>query len=257
MADRYTYLPYIGLALSVLLLIDQWAAKNKSLGYAAWALVGVATLFWTMQTPKQIEVWQNSETLWTTAERFYPGDGQILANLGNYYGKSGNLDKAQSCFERAIKSNIRNAAVYEGLGNVYGSKNDHRKAAEMFAEAINIDPRKGNYYFNRGTAYSNFDPAKGIEDLDKALSLMPPAKKNDVLSRRGFCYFQLKDYPKAIADYSTVIASGGAGASVYFDRGVAKLNMNDTPAAIADFEGALQVDPNFALAKNALGQLRK
>ncbi len=257
MADRYTYIPYIGLALAVLCPIDQYTASNRNLRYAAWGLAAVAALAWAFQTTRQIDIWQNTETLWTAAQQTYPNDVQILGNLGNHYGKTGNLDKAQATFERGIAQKIKNSALYEGLGNVYGFKNDHRKAVEMFTEAINLDPDKGNYYFNRGVAYSNIEPSKGIADFDKALALMPVFRSNDVLTRRAFCYFQIGDFPKAIADYTAVINNNGGTASVYFDRGISKFRYNDKAGAIQDVEAALRIDPGFSQAKNALEQLKQ
>ena len=125
----------------------------------------------------------------------------------------------------------------------------------MFSEAIKIDPRKGNYYFNRGTAYSMFDPLKAIDDFTKALALMPPAKRLDIITRRGSCYIKIKDYAHALEDYNTVIASGGKKETTLYDRGVIKLNMNDKAGAKLDFEEALRANPGFDLARKALEQI--
>ncbi len=255
MADRYTYIPYIGLAVTLLLGLQPFM-KNDVLKYGAWAALSIACLVFGVKTAAQADVWDNSEVLWQTAAKYAPNDGYVMANLGNYYGKNGKLDEAAACFEKAIQSKTANANVFEGMGNVYGSRNEHQKAAEMFTEAIKLDPRKGNYYFNRGTAYTSFDPAKGIEDFNTALPLLPPAKRVEVLSNRAFCYLKMEQYDKALADYSAIIDAGNPREKDYFDRGVVRSKLNDIPGAIKDLEAALRINPNYELAKNGLLQLR-
>ena len=255
MADRYTYIPYIGLGIALLLGVHHFM-KNDTMKYGVWAVLGVACLVLGFKTAAQADIWDNSEVLWQTAAKYAPDDGYIMANLGNYYGKTGKLDEAAACFEKAIQSKKANANVFEGMGNVYGSRNEHQKAAEMFTEAIKLDPRKGNYYFNRGTAYTNFDPAKGIEDFNTALPLLPPAKRVEVFSNRAYCYLKMEQYDKALADYSAVIDAGSPREKDYFDRGVVRSKLNDIPGAIKDLEAALRINPNYDLAKNGLVQLR-
>jgi len=255
MADRYSYVPYIGVGLGVGFAID-WITGSKQLGrYGKWLVMLGFALWWGYKTQTQLKVWKDTESLWKSALEKYPKDGQILANLGNYYGKNGRIDEAASCFEQAIEAKIQNAMVYEGLGNVYGSRNDHQKAAEMFTEAIRIDPRRGNFYFNRGTAYTMFAPEKAIPDFEKSLELLPPAKHAEVFVRIANTYLQQKEYTKAIASFDRSIALGPPSASVLHDRGVAKFNLGQRAEAIADFKAALQVDPQFQVSRNTLLQL--
>lgn len=257
MADRYTYLPYIGLSLVVLLGIAHFIKGNKSMQMAAYGLLSVCSVWMLIQTQKQVEIWKNTESLWLSATEQFPREGQILANLGNHYGKTGQLEKAAVCFEKAIQQNIRNASVYEGLGNVYGSRGEHQKAADMFAAAIGIDPKKGNFYFNRGTAYLSIDPSKSIPDFTKAMELMPPATRAGTLSKRALAYIKTQNYQAALADYTSAIEAGSKSPNDYFDRGVAKLNLNDKAGAISDIEMSLKIDPKFEQAKNALIQLKQ
>lgn len=252
MADRYTYLPYVGLAFSVLMGIWHFAQNNKSTQTAAYIAMGLFSAFLLVRTQKQVDVWQDTESLWTSAREQYPTEGQILANLGNHYGKLGQLDKAAECFEQALQQNVRNASVYEGLGNVYGFRGNPQKAAEMYTQAIGIDPNKGIFYYNRGTAALNFDLNQSVRDFTKAMELMPPTQKSDLHSKRALAYIRLQQYQNALADYNAAIQIGPPRASDYHDRGVAKLNLNDRAGAIADVQMALKLDPNFEQAKQSL-----
>jgi tetratricopeptide (TPR) repeat protein len=255
MADRYTYVPYIGLGIGLSYGIWQLSSRSAGARTAAWAGMTLFCLFLAVRTASQRGIWKDTETLWTAALEQFPGDGQILTNLGNYYGKMNNLDKAASCFEEALKYGVKNAKVYEGLGNVYGFRGQPQKAAEMFSEAIKLDPRVGNYYYNRGTAYALFDPKLAIRDLDKAIELVPQIRQGTVYGRRAYCYMQLKQYEAAIRDYDRAISMKESRPDLVHDRGVAKFQLGDKAGALADFRLALSMNPNFEPAKRSLSQM--
>lgn len=255
MADRYSYLPYLGVAFGLGWGLDQIFSRIPSGAVLKWVIAGLFCSWLSVLTREQLLVWRDTESLWKKALQQYPKDGQVLANLGNYYGKNGRIEEAASCFERAVEAKIQNAMVYEGLGNVYGAKGEHQKAAEMFSEAIRIDPKRGNFYFNRGTAYAMFAPEKAIPDFEKALELLPPAKHAEVLVRIANTYLQQKDYEKAIVFFDQSIALGTPTPSVLHDRGVAKFNSGRREEGIADFKAAIQLDPQFQLSINTLRQL--
>jgi protein O-mannosyl-transferase len=258
MADRYTYLPYIGFSLSFLLLVDRWIKDKTNLKYIAYGIVAVLTIFWLTLTTKQVDDWQNTETLFSKANQLYPENQDILNILGLYYGKSGKLAEAKACFEQAIngKYPIKHATIYEGLGNIYGMSNNPQQAVAMFSKAIEIEPTRGSFYFNRAVAYATFDPNAALADLDKALPLMPLKDKDKVVLQRGACFLQLKDYTKVIANAENAIKQGISTEYIYYQMGIAKFNLGDRVGAIQNLDQALKINPNFAEAKNILAQIK-
>lgn len=257
MADRYTYLPYIGFSLSFLLLLDKVIKNNQNFKYVAYGLVAVLSIFWFSLTTKQVDDWQNTETLFSKANQLYPNNQDILNILGLYYGKSGKLTEAKACFEQAIngKYPVKHATIFEGLGNIYGMSNNPQKAVEMFTKAIELEPTRGSFYFNRAVAYSTIDPNAALSDLDKALPLMPLKDKDKVLLQRGACYLQLKDYQKVITNSEAAIKQGFNTEYVNYQIGIAKFNLGDKAGAIQSLQQALKINPNFADAKNTLAQI--
>ncbi|MEN9415310.1 MAG: hypothetical protein RLZ62_1614 [Bacteroidota bacterium] len=255
MADRYTYVPYIGLGIGLTYGLWQLASRSAGARTAAWAGMTLFCLFLAVRTSSQRGIWKDTVSLWTAALQQFPGDGQVLTNLGNHYGKLNQLDKAAECFEEALKQGVKNAKVYEGLGNVYGFRRQPQKAAEMFSEAIKLDPRVGNYYYNRGTAYAMFDPKQAIPDLDKALELVPQIRQGTVYGRRAYCYMQLKQYDAAVRDFDRAVAMKESRPDLVHDRGVAKFQLGDKAGALADFRLALSMNPNFEPAKKSLSQM--
>jgi len=86
----------------------------------------------------------------------------ILATLGSYYKRSGELDLAEQYFNRSIKAGPRSEVLHNNLGNVMFLKNDINKAVEHYDQATKIRPDLAIPYHNLSRAYSR------KLDLDKA-----------------------------------------------------------------------------------------
>jgi protein O-mannosyl-transferase len=258
MADRYTYLPYIGLSLGLLLWIDKYASAKKTFQYATWGVLAIFNIFWLNQTFKQTDIWQNTETLFGKARQLYPQNEDILNTLGLYYGKTGKLNESKACFEEAIngKYPVQRATIYEGLGNIYGMKNQSQQAIDMFTKAIALDPKRGTFYFNRAIAETNIDPIKAIEDLNTALPLMPLKDRGKVFLQIGACYLQSKQYQKVIENKAVMIKEDLATEYTYYQVGIAQYNMGNMAEATKELQQALSINPNFADAKAVLEKIK-
>src|SRR5205823_12523406 len=101
-ADRYTYLPHIGLSVAI-----AWAIADLSRSIphrkeilATAGVIGIIAL--SACTYKQTTYWRNSETLWTRALAVTQNNDVALTNLGTFLMERGQLDDALSNFERAL-----------------------------------------------------------------------------------------------------------------------------------------------------------
>lgn len=240
-ADRYTYVPYIGLGLLLVLAILKYTPEKLHqpifIGCIAFSL------FLGFLTSKQVETWQDSETLWTNVIEKHrlpngslpPTMEQPLSVRGGYYGKmadyyriSGNMDKSKALLDKAFedftlaeKMGSKRPEVYEGLGNTYGMRNEPDKALAAFTKAIAIKPTNGSTYFNRGVTYSMLGQhQKAINDYTKAIELAP--------SNRGMSYTY---------------------------RGISYAQLGQNQQAIADLKAALQLEPNNQAAQRYYKQL--
>ncbi|MES2520612.1 MAG: hypothetical protein V4585_21030, partial [Bacteroidota bacterium] len=93
MADRYTYIPYIGLFFVLAMLLDKLAEKNQSLKQVVWVVAFAFAGFCLFQTRKQVEVWQNTGTLFGQIIKLYPNDYRAYYTYGKYVGeKEGKLE---------------------------------------------------------------------------------------------------------------------------------------------------------------------
>ncbi|MBL7963432.1 MAG: tetratricopeptide repeat protein [Flavobacteriales bacterium] len=257
MADRYTYLPYIGLSLLLAVLLDRLARRGASLRYAVGAGSVLFLLMLVGLTRRQVDTWQDSEALWGRVLELYPKAVQARVNLGNHYGKTGRIDEAIVCFEQAVQDGASHGAVFEGLGNAYGTKGDHARAEEMFTRALAAEPLRGSYYLNRGTSrLSQQKYEAAIADFDKALELEGIARRPGIRARRGYCLLLLGRYAEAVADYDQAIEGGHLDPNNFFYRAQARQLTGDTAGARSDLEQALRLRPDFPEAGQLLERYR-
>lgn len=151
MAERYSYLPYVGLLIIPATLIAK-STKTKKL--ILIIISGCFIIMLMVLSKRQIEVWSNTETLWTQAINRYPHQELPRRSRGKYYSKMSLEakndteikmfeDKALIDFKEAIRAGTKSADVFQGTGVIYGSKGDLKNAVLFLNIAIKIDSEKG------------------------------------------------------------------------------------------------------------------
>jgi protein O-mannosyl-transferase len=139
-ADRYTYLPEIGLAIAV-----TWGIAQLSLSWPhrRWicsvASALVITIFAAIAY-QQTSYWRNSETLWTHALRCTERNATAQDNLGVAMTQRGNIPRAIECFQEAIAINPRAADARNCLGVLLAQNERIDEAIGQFQAALQIRP---------------------------------------------------------------------------------------------------------------------
>ena len=178
-ADRYTYLPYIGLfMIPARLAANFWNSRTtfdqntRRMFYIASALV-LATL--SLATVNRVRVWKDTPTLLTDVIDNKRSDADMAHGyfyLANYYDAENKTDEAMTYYDLALSRNNRyllalnNRGILKGkAGNVSGAIND-------FEQSINIKPDYAEAYYNRGVAlYQKGESQQACNDWQKAWTL--------------------------------------------------------------------------------------
>ena len=213
-ADRYTYLPHIGLfLLAVWLAADVLAVRQSRSRFAvATAVVIIIVLSWTAFI--QTSYWRNSETLWTHALAVTSENDFAHNNLGYLCVDRGELDKAISHFETAVRIrsgkrdahyDVGSAFVQMNLADALARKGQSDEAMVHYEEAIKLQPSYADAYYNRGNvlfAKGRIDEA--IADWEKTLQIQPNDADahtclGNALLRQGSPREAIANYEKALA----------------------------------------------------------
>jgi hypothetical protein len=263
MADRYSYLCYVGLAFIPAMLIGDTVTKKQIPLFIVTAGFIITMI---VVTQKQIKVWQNSETLWTKVIDLYPSQETPRSIRGIYYSKKSAAskdanekrkfeEKALEDFKVAINANTPRADVYEGAGNLYGKRGDFNNSLLCLNKAIQLKPRKGSNYFNRGLTLSMLNRnEEAIKDYTIAL-VYSPEMAVAILTNRSNLYISEGRFREAILDFDYLISTNSRNFIYYYDRALAKHATNDISGAMLDYKKALELQPDDQLTKDQIKRL--
>ena len=211
-ADRYTYLPQIGLYLAIVWAIRDWTVswrwRRQVLGVAA-AIVIAALMACSW---RQTSYWRNDESLWghalaCTARNYTAHNylGYALAaqgrtaeaiehcqkaleinpdysdannNLGTVFLNQGRLDEAAEYFHRALEVYPSFAEAHNNLGILLTKQGRTAEAIEHYQKAIELNPNRAEFYNNLGNLLATKGrTAEAIEQFQKALEVEPDNAK--------------------------------------------------------------------------------
>jgi len=182
MADRYTYIPYIGLFFIIGELIHHFffSSKNKQKQLGKFLVVGsfAYSLLFCYLSVKQIKTWKNDGTLWSNVIDNYPNDNRIVLpffNRASYYLEKNNYDMALNDFLMIAKYDPADVMTLERIGRIYGqNKNDLNNSILFFEKAHQLNPKSSDALRGLSTAHGiKGNYTKSLEYSLKAIELFP------------------------------------------------------------------------------------
>jgi tetratricopeptide (TPR) repeat protein len=174
MADRYTYLPQIGLCLAL-----TWGALEVSRPWphrtlACGALASVLVVALAACAIQQATYWRDSEALWRHAIACTPANSLAHTNLGGELADRGEFDKAIEQYEAALAIDPKDAKCYSLLGDALMHLQQTDEAIEQYEKAVRIQPDSAETQSNYGAALTHKKRFKGAAaHCEKALQIEP------------------------------------------------------------------------------------
>ena len=246
-ADRYTYIPYIGLFFIVGWLINRYA--KDQMGKASYIVIPLALLL-TILTFRQASVWTDGASLWDHAISVNP-NSRAYDNRAQIYNEEKNFPKALEYYSEAIKLNTVDNEAYTNRGNIYFNSGKMDLAFQDYRMALSIKP---DYYAaldNLGALYATrgqYDSA--LVYLNRALQV-----KKDYFSayrNRGLTFMEMGRYEEAIKDFESFLSYSPGDADMYNAIGVCHRLGGKFQQALAAINKAIEIrqDPRFILNRS-------
>ena len=252
MADRYTYIPLVGLFIMAAWclprsLVAQRKPKMVIVTTAAALLVSCAVM-----TVVQVRYWKNSETLFRHALNATTGNFVAHNNLGLALASQGRVAEAIEQFEQALRIQPDYAAAHNNLGVAMAGQGRISEALAEFAAALRIKPDHADARIGLGVVLANQGKvSEAIEQFEQALRIQPdyaPAHYN-----WGNALLQQGKVPEAIKQYEHVLRIKPDSAEAHNNLGLALANQGKVSEAISQYEQALRIRPDYAKAHDNLG----
>ena len=247
MADRYTYIPMIGLFIMIAWGVPDFLKGWNHRKEILLTLSACSILFLSIITWTQVGYWQNSITLFDHTLKVTDNNWLIYTYRGNAYSGLGNYRQAIKDYDRAIEIKPGYANAYNNRGIAYVPLGNSKQAIEDFSKAIEIKPAYADAYNNRGIAYKSLGNYKqAIEDYDRAIEIKPGYP--EALNNRGNAYNGLGNYKQAIEDLNRAIEIKPGYTDAYNNRGNAYNGIGNYNQAIEDYDRAIEIKPDYAKA---------
>jgi hypothetical protein len=178
MADRFTYVPAIGLLLMAAWSLRAWAeARPKWAGLltAAVLLAGAAS---ATATRRQLGHWRDSVTLYEQALRVTAGNWQAHNNLGVVLQGQGRMDEAREHYLRAIGISPYYADAHNNLGTVFYAEGRKEEAESCYRAAVGFRPGHPDAHQNLAIVlYEQEKHRESLEHFRKASALAPESEQ--------------------------------------------------------------------------------
>jgi protein O-mannosyl-transferase len=251
MADRYTYIPLIGVFIVVAWGGWELTSQLRVPRWGPGTAMGLALVACAVVTRLQVRSWKDSFTLYTRMVTAVEGNYMAHYNLGNLYSRADNLPEAVKQYEEALKVEPNYAEAHNNLGGVLLRLRRFDEAIAHHAAAARIRPEY-LYYVNLGNALVDAGrPAEAVSSYQEALRLNPSSSQ---------AHYNLALALQAQGKAEEAMAHFRAALQLQPDLESAEHQLANRLAdagrleeAIAHYQAALRLDPNHAESYNGLG----
>jgi len=258
MADRYTYIPIIGLfimfAWGVPDLVRRLPHRKTVLGYGALLLIiCLSILSW-----QRCKLWGDNYLLWDDVLKKYSNsfmsDSRIkqqnrMAFAYNFRGlgsaEKGNYARAIKDYSVALEIDGKYEEALNNRAIAYGIMGQNKLALQDYAQLIAIKPKFADAYYNRGLLLLGTNQLEAaIADFTTALEIN--SVMADYFNYRGMALRLKGDYKKSFADFNQALKINRKFAEAYVNRGLVYDVYKQHTDAVADFTQAIRIKPKYA-----------
>jgi tetratricopeptide (TPR) repeat protein len=263
MADRYAYLPFVGLFVIAVWGAAELLAQMKLSDFAQGAIVVAVLAAYASMAFLQINYWHNSYTLFSHALAVTSRNGIAEDNLGTALMEMGRPDLAQPHFEAAAEYVPELSTAHYNLGVLQQQENHPEAARREYELALRYssdETEAAQAHSNLGFLLLEQNDAMPA-DLDRATRQFTaalqinPDKQNSLLGR-GIAEYRQSNLDAAIADLSRA-AEIAPLAQADFWLGRALEDNGQIQAAASAYAAALQLAPGMTEAQQRLDGVRR
>src|SRR5208337_3141021 len=252
MADRFTYVPSIGLFLGVVWGMADLAARWRAPRFLLPVGAGVVLAALMICTWVQVSYWRDSVSLYEHTLQVTRGNPIIRNNLGIALAAQGKTDQAIAQYDEALRLKPDYAEAHNNLGIALDAQDKMDQAIAHYDEALRLKPDYAEAHNNLGIALEaqgKLDQA--IAHYEEGLHLNPAYA--GAHNNLGLALAAQGKLDQAVAHYAEALRLNPDLAKTHNNLGLALAAQGKTDQARAHYAQALRLNPDYAEAHNNLG----
>lgn len=247
-ADRYMYLPQIGLTIALAWLASDLAKSARSRRLVAAAATAVIAAL-TVTAHAQTRHWRDTETLFLHAVAVTRDNGVAYQWLGSERLRRGAIDEAEQAFREATRLNPGWATPQRGLADVHAERGEWREAILGYERALRLAPRDARGHMRLARALAAVgETAEALGRARHALRLSDELRRPEALLVLGFVHGERGEFDEALLAYDRALERRPKLAEAHAARGLVLLRLG------RDEEGRQALEQALRLADAPLAQ---
>ncbi len=252
MADRYTYVPCIGLFIIVAYgmadLGARWRVPRLLLPVGA----GVVLAALMICTWVQVSYWRDSISLYGHTLKVTRSNPLIQSNMGVVLAAQGKMDQAMAHYAEALRLKPDLAKTHNNLGLALAAQGKMDQARAQYAEALRLKPDYAEAHNNLGLALAaQGEMDQAVAHYAEALRLNPDLAETH--NNLGVALAAQGKMDQAVAQYAEALRLKPDLAGAHNNLGLALAAQGQMDQAMAHYAEALRLKPDYAEAHNNLG----
>ena len=241
-ADRYTYLPQIGIIVAATWAAAHWAApsRNRLIALRAIAVLTLGAL--SVAASRQAGYWRNSETLWDHTLECTTNNPTAHNDLGIVLSLQGRFDEAMAQFNEALRIFPLYANAHCNLGYTLFLRGRTQEAIAQCNDALQINPSFAQAHYVLGNALLKAGRTEEAIAHFREASRINPTDA-DAFNSLGNALLHLGRAEEAIAQYRAALQINPTVAATHMNLGFAFYLHGEPQQAVVQCEEALRINP--------------
>jgi tetratricopeptide (TPR) repeat protein len=248
MADRYYYIPSIGLFTALVFAAAEIMRAARLTPALQGAIASVPLLAMLPLTVLQVSRWRDSETLYAHTLRVTPPNFVIEYDFGLLFAHRGDYEKATAHFLRAlaIKPNSFNSLA--AMGTARSQQHRLAEAATFFQRASALEPSSSQAHTQLGLVYANLgENEKAAAELQRGVELAP--LDAEARANLGLVLLRLRKVTEASTQLREALRLNPNQADAHNNLGLILLDSGKPEESLTHFSTALRLKPDMAVAQ--------
>jgi tetratricopeptide (TPR) repeat protein len=252
MADRFTYIPSIGLVVAGAWLAGEAARRSTRAWWTATTAAAVLLAAWSAATATQLRTWHDSRALYVHALAVTTGNHLADGNLGLLLLEEGKVEDAMVHFRAAVEARPASPKAHVNLGVGLATLGRHAEALREYETAVRLDPRLPVAHYNLGLELSEHGRVEdAASHYETAIRLDPDYAPPHV--NLGLVHANAGRFDEAIAHYRRAIALDPQLPAAYNNLAVALERTGAIAEAVDAYRTAVRLQPADPRARFNLG----
>ncbi len=262
-ADRYTYIPLIGLFIIIAWGVPDLLARLRYRTVVLCISTTMMLIWLSISSFVQAGYWENSLSLFGRAIKVTNDNWLAHYNLGSFLLRKGNFKEAANHFSETIRIRPGNEDAHNNLGNAFAKLGRPDDAVRHYLEALNIKPADAEFHNNLAIALDMQGNAEeATRHYSEALRIKPGLAK--VHNNLGNALKRQARLEEAIRHLFKAVQIDPVNAEYHKDLGIGLARQGKIKEAISHFSEAVKIEPlnaefhnNLAIALDMQGNAKE